>query len=100
LIASAVNCPCFRAFRLPRGAPGDNPPCILQRPFGIAGDRQGLPLRVLAPHRGASCIGKRMGLISTFSLTPSSLSRMADVANNGLPALVNVHMLNDDALLA
>ena len=29
------------------------PPCILHRPFGIAADRQGVPLRVLAPHLGA-----------------------------------------------
>jgi hypothetical protein len=27
------------------------PPCILHRPFGMAGLLQGLPGRVLAPHR-------------------------------------------------
>jgi hypothetical protein len=37
---------------LPFGAPGDIPPCIRQRPFGIAGDRHRLPLLVRAPHRG------------------------------------------------
>src|ERR1700730_17065194 len=42
---------CLKAFVLPFGAPGDIPPCIRQRPFGIAADRQRLPLRVRAPHR-------------------------------------------------
>jgi hypothetical protein len=27
-------------------------PCIRQRPFGMAGDRHGLPFLVRAPHRG------------------------------------------------
>ena len=33
-------------------APVDMPPCILHRPFGMAADRQGVPLRVLTPHPG------------------------------------------------
>jgi hypothetical protein len=33
---------------LPFGAPGDSPPCIRQRPFGIAGDWRRLPLLVRA----------------------------------------------------
>jgi hypothetical protein len=37
-IASAVYRPCLRAFLFPFGAPGDIPPCIRHRPFGIAGD--------------------------------------------------------------
>ncbi len=41
--------PCFKAFWLPFGAPGDDPPCIRQRPLAIAGDRHGFPLRVFAP---------------------------------------------------
>jgi hypothetical protein len=49
--------PCFHALRLPSGAPGDGPPCIRQRPLGIAGDWHGSPLRVRAPQRGARCIG-------------------------------------------
>jgi hypothetical protein len=52
----------------PSGAPGDGPPCIRQRPFGIAGDRQGVPLRVFAPHLGLECMGNRMGLILDFTL--------------------------------
>ncbi len=31
------------------------PPCILQRPLGMAGDRHGVFWRVLAPQRGAAC---------------------------------------------
>ena len=61
-IASAENRPCLKAFRLPFGAPGDFPPRIRQRPFGIAGDRHGLPFRVRAPHRGLRCIGNCIGL--------------------------------------
>ena len=35
-------------------APVEQPPCMRHRPFGIAGDRQGVPLPfVLAPHLGA-----------------------------------------------
>jgi hypothetical protein len=41
---------------LPFGAPGDIPPCIRQRPFGIAADRQGLPFLVRAPHRRLRCM--------------------------------------------
>jgi hypothetical protein len=51
-IASAVYSPCFKAFLFPFGAPGDVPPCIRQRPFFIAGDRQDFPLLVFAPQRG------------------------------------------------
>jgi hypothetical protein len=50
-IASAEKLPCLKAFLLPFGAPGDFPPCIRQRPFGIAADRHMVPLRVRAPHR-------------------------------------------------
>ena len=50
-IAPADLAPCFQAFRLPLGAPGEGPPCIRQRPLGIAGDLHGVPLRVRAPQR-------------------------------------------------
>ena len=56
-IASAVYSPCLRAFLLPFGAPGDFPPCIRQRPFGIAGDLHRLPPLVRAPHRRLKCMG-------------------------------------------
>ena len=70
-IACAVLRPCFKAFLLPFGAPGDGPPCIRQRPFFIAGDWQGLPRRVRARHRGAWCMGKCMGLFLRFRCEPS-----------------------------
>src|SRR4051794_33300423 len=56
-IASAVYRPCLRAFLFPFGAPGDIPPCIRHRPFGIAGDWHEFRLLVRAPHRGLRCIG-------------------------------------------
>jgi len=53
-------------------APGDLPPCIRQRPFGIAGDRQDVPFRVFAPHRGLRCMGNVlcMGLFIVFVAYP------------------------------
>src|ERR1051325_6924791 len=71
--ASAVYRPCLNAFPLPFGAPGDSPPCIRQRPFGIPGDRQGLPRRVRAPHRGLRCMGNLlcMGLFLQFCPIPT-----------------------------
>lgn len=40
---------------IPSGVRGpvEGPPCIRHRPLGIAGPLQGVPLRVLAPQRGA-----------------------------------------------
>ena len=61
-IASAVYRPCLNAFLLPLGAPGDFPPCIRQRPFGIAGDWHRLPLRVRAPHRRLRCMGNLLSM--------------------------------------
>ena len=46
-MAAAVYRPCFRAFLLPLGAPGDLPPCIRHLPLVIAGARHGVPIRVL-----------------------------------------------------
>src|SRR5271166_4777847 len=51
--------PCFQLARLERAKPALvrgpvlAPPCIRQRPLRIAGPLHGVPLRVLAPHRGA-----------------------------------------------
>src|SRR5256885_16760113 len=89
-IAAAVKRPVFRAFRLFLGAPGDGPPCIRHLPFAIAGDWHGFPLRVRAPQRFARCISKCMGLILRFSPYPTPLH----VADNGLPAFVDVDMLH------
>src|SRR4051812_33731792 len=88
-------------FALPLSAPGDAPPCMRQRPFGIAGARHGLPLRVLAPQRGLRCMGERlcMGLISVFVLTPTPSGCSRDGADHGLPALVDGDVLHRDLLL-
>jgi hypothetical protein len=58
-IASRVKSPCLSAFLLPRGAPDPGaPPCMRQRRLPLtAGDRQGLPERVLAPQRRLDSIG-------------------------------------------
>jgi hypothetical protein len=60
-MASRVNCPCFSAFLLPRGAPEPSaPPCIRQCLFPLtAGDMQGLPERVFAPQRRLESISGR-----------------------------------------
>jgi hypothetical protein len=70
--APLLKCPCFQAFLFPLGAPVDLPPCIRQRPFRMAGDRQRPSLRVFAPHRRLSSIASRlcMGLTFGFSLHP------------------------------
>jgi hypothetical protein len=48
------------------------PPCIRQRPLGMAGDWQGVPFRVFAPHRGLWCMGNLfcMGLFIAFLTYP------------------------------
>src|SRR4030095_10309464 len=56
---SALRPPCFHCDLRLRSPPSvvfgpvDFPPWIRQRPFFIAGDLQGAPARVFAPHRGA-----------------------------------------------
>jgi hypothetical protein len=69
---ASVYRPCLKAFLLPFGGPGDRPPCIRQRPFGIAADWQGFPLLVRAPQRLLRFIGKLlcMGLILRIFSTP------------------------------
>ena len=79
------------------GAPVDGPPCILQRPLAIAGDRQGLPLRVLAPHRLARCMSKCMGLFLRFAVPAPPPRHISDY---GLPALIDVDVLHRDLLLS
>src|SRR4029079_4498856 len=61
-----------KALLLPLGAPGDLPPCIRQRPLAIAGDRQGLPFLVFAPHRALRCIARGLcvGLFIPFCRPP------------------------------
>src|SRR5215208_844210 len=70
-------------------------------PFGIAGARHGLRLRVLAPQRGLRCMGEGlcMGLSSAFLLTPTPSGCRRDGADHSLPALVDSHVLHRDLLL-
>jgi hypothetical protein len=88
-LRSAIACaeypPCFQlAFRLrssPSGVRGPVlfPPCIRQRPLGIAGALQGLPVRLeCAPHRGAARANSRRasrlsacGSLAIFAISPS-----------------------------
>ena len=83
---------------LPLGAPGEAPPCMRQRPFGIAGARHGLRLRVLAPQHGLRCMlkGLCMGLSSAFLLTPAP---GLDCPHDGLSARVHMDVLDRDLLL-
>src|ERR1700720_1861264 len=61
-IAFAVYLPCFKAFRLPRGAPLPGaPPCIRQRFLPVTGGkRHGCPLRVFALHRDFGFVFDRL----------------------------------------
>jgi hypothetical protein len=82
---SAVRIPCVvRAARIrarPSAVLGPVllPPCIRHLPFGIAGDRHGLTLRVRAPQRGQDCAKDRCmrqlvgcaGFFGDFVCTPS-----------------------------
>ncbi len=58
-MAAWVNRPCFhreaRIRSMPSGVRGPvlGPPCILHRPFDIAGPLHAMPFLVRAPHRGA-----------------------------------------------
>ena len=100
-IDSALKSPCLMAFLLPQGAP-PAAPCIrhTSRPR-MAGARHCSPLRFdLAWHLDARCIGQCMGLFSIFSAHPSPLGWGADVADDRLPALGDVDMLNRHLLLA
>jgi hypothetical protein len=88
----------LKAYLLPFGAPGDGPPCIRHLPFGIDGDWHGVPLRVLAPQRFARRICDCMGLTLLFRSYPAP--GPLHVADNGLPAFVDVDVLHRDFLLA
>ena len=82
------------------GAPGDVPPCIRQRPFVIAGDRQGVPVLVRARQRGLKCICNLLctGLFLRFRMSP--LPRGFDHADDSLATRMHVDVLHRDFLLA
>ena len=84
------------------------PPCILHLPFGIAGCRHGVSLRVCAPHRGQDCAsgsvvrqsGRRdMGFFQHFLRTPSPPSAALDISDNRFSSGMDVNMLDADNLL-
>jgi hypothetical protein len=68
-------------------------------PFGIAGERHGLPRLVCAPQRGDRCMGNGLcmglSLISTRRPTPR-----LDGADDRLPAGMDVDVFDADLLLA
>jgi hypothetical protein len=98
---SAVNSPCFMAFLLPLGGPPPAP-CIRQtlQPF-TAGERHFFPLLFdVARHLNAWRICKSMGLNLRFFARPHPLRRRVDVADDRLPALGDVDVLDGHFLLA
>ena len=69
-----------------------------QRPFGIAGERHGLPLRVFAPQRGLRCMDSWLciGLIPSFS---DALPPGLNGADDRLAAFMHMDVLDRDPLL-
>jgi hypothetical protein len=121
--ASVEYKPCFQFARRDRARPFRvrgpvlAPPCIRQRPLCMAGALHGVPLRVLAPHRGA-VLGSPVGLpflshplpctegsllvISFLSSLPASLLWALSLVNGthyGLAATVYVYMFDGKVLL-
>jgi hypothetical protein len=93
---SAELAPCFRAFLLPLGGP-PAAPCI--RPNGGRAALQPAPLRFgVASRRQVYRQGH--GLFSCFSVCPSPRGGGADVADDRLPALGDVDVLDGHLLLA
>ena len=72
-IASDVKTPCFSAFLLPSGAPEPAaPPCIRHRALPrVAGAKQGVPARVLAPQRGDCIMGPKLCRRAPLTVAPS-----------------------------
>ena len=107
-IAVLVRSPCrYCPFRSPGGPPLPlAPPCNRQRPFFVAGDRQGFPLLVRAPHcQGVwnctgcwFCLLAFIGSLLIFCGTPPP--SMADIANDSLSVGVHMDMLDPYFLFA
>src|SRR5260221_4943030 len=74
--SSRVKWPCFKALRLPLGAPDPLPPCIRQRLApATAGARHGVQRRVLAPQRAEAFIGP------VLRTCPSAMLRLAPLSD-------------------
>ena len=82
------------------------PPCIRQRPLGIAGALQGLPVRLeCAPHRGAARGGAWGSFVILAISPPVSVSPPTTLApdlcrNNRLATVTDMHMLDRNDLAA
>ena len=66
--------------------------------MAIAGERQGLPFLVFAPHRGLKCMGNLLGCSFPFRSTPSC--PLLDMADYRLTTFMHVHVFHGDLLLA
>ena len=72
------------------------PPCIRQRPLGIAGAWHGVPRLVFAPQRGLRCIGSFcIGLSFKFFIVPTTLDVSGD---DRLPSVLYLDVLDNDGL--
>ena len=78
------------------GRPGDVPPCIRQRPFGMAGEQHGFPDRVRAPH----CMGFPLNFpdLPAWHHDSRFLAPHLHIANHCLTTVSDGDMLDDDAL--
>ena len=106
--------PCFQLTSAERAKPASvrgpvlAPPCIRQRPLRMAGPLQGVPFRVLAPHRGA-VLGSPVGLpflshprrcawgsslVLVLIPTSTPTSGVTYRANDGLATAMNMDMLD------
>jgi len=84
----AERAPCFQALRLPFGAPGLVPPCILHRRLPLtAGDWHSVPERVRARQRGA-CASRSgcMGLFACFCIFAAPRVIVELIGNHRLAA--------------
>ena len=72
---------------------------IRQRPFGIAGAWQAVPLRVRAPHRRLRCMGKLFRIVQVLRCRGIGGRLTLDRSHDGLTARMHMHVFNRDFLL-
>ena len=119
-MASTEYNPCFQRARRdlasPSGVRGPvlPPPCIRHRPLGNAGDLQAVPLRVMAPQRGAEFglpgrlpffsqplpgpVACSSALLRAIFCRGLSKTRMSHGAHDRLAAVVDIYVPNDHLL--
>ena len=93
-VCKPVRVRAARSLAKPSGVRGPvlGPPCIRQRPFGIAGALHGRPARVRAPQR---LWAGRLGFSSLFGIGPSPRGNRPD---NRLTAVLDDDPLNPNDL--